>query len=411
MVSVRRVLIAWGAAALLALPALAEEPGSAQTVQFKAPTRQVKIWRGEPPMPPPPGPNLVQNGPPLPSAEADDDSSQSNWGENNSQNGSLANDDSPPCEQCGRTRCRCLPYWAHRSYVFGEFLYLHPTGVDMAYAIQQNGVGGPGTTPEGRVGVVDPVFTPAFRVGLGVALDRCSSIGGSFTNFHSHAADEIVANQNLGSNVSSLLLHPNSVNAGSTSTLIDAAYDIDYKLVDLDYRRLLSGSNQHALNYDLGARYANLKQQFQQIGDFTPPAGNIQVNTNIGFDGVGMKTGFDGSHRIGCSRLSFYGKGFISVLFGEFTSNYVQVNNTTTSVQATSNWTDERVVPILEYELGFNWTSASGHWVMSTGYYTAFWFNTITTAQYVQAVQSANFVHLGQTLSFDGLVSRLEYRF
>ena len=95
-------------------------------------------------------------------------------------------------------------------------------------------------------------------------------------------------------------------------------------------------------------------------GDFAPPAGTIQTNTKITLDGIGLKTGFDGARQFGCSGFSFYGKGFISVLFGEFNSSYTQVNNTTTVVQANSNWSDQRVVPILEYELGINWTSVSG---------------------------------------------------
>jgi hypothetical protein len=99
------------------------------------------------------------------------------------------------------------------------------------------------------------------------------------------------------------------------------------------------------------------------------------------------------------------------VLFGQFRSDLTQQDTTNSIVQATSSWNDRRVVPILEYEIGLRWTSSNLRWRLSAGYYTAFWFNTITTPQYVQAVQTSNFVHLGDTITFDGLVTRLEYCF
>jgi hypothetical protein len=98
-------------------------------------------------------------------------------------------------------------------------------------------------------------------------------------------------------------------------------------------------------------------------------------------------------------------------MFGDFKSNYQQLNTTTTIVQATSNWQDNRVVPILEYEVGFHWTSFSGRWQASAGYYSAFWFNTVSTGDFVRAVQTSDFLNLGQTIAFNGLVTRLEYRF
>jgi hypothetical protein len=166
----------------------------------------------------------------------------------------------------------------------------------------------------------------------------------------------------------------------------------------------------HAINYSIGARYGKLNQNFLQIGDFTPPTGTIQTTSAIDFEGVGLRAGFDGEHRLGCSRFAGYGKLFMNVLFGEFQSTYQQLNTTTTEVQAFSTWDDRRVLPLLEYEVGLSWTSRRGHWRASAGYYTAFWFNTITTGQFVQAVQNADFVDVGETIAFNGLVTRLEFR-
>jgi hypothetical protein len=281
----------------------------------------------------------------------------------------------------------------------------------MAHAIQQNGTGGAGTTPEGRVGVVDQNYTSAYRTGFGIALGPCASIQASYADFHAHNTDTLAAPDISGGTVASLVMHPESVNAGSTSSLVDAVNDIDYRLADIEYRRLLAGGCRFALNYSIGARYGKLQQDFLQIGDFAPPTGTIQTTTNITFEGGGLKLGLDGMQRLGNTRFGVYGKGALSLLFGHFDTDYLQFNVTTESVQAASNWTDERVVPVLEYEVGLNFTSYSGRWRFSTGYYTAFWFNTIATPQYVQAVQNADFVGLGETIAFDGLVSRLEFRF
>jgi len=324
-----------------------------------------------------------------------------------------ANNGGGSCDACGDCDCDdccCPDFWEHRTGAFGEFLYLHPTGIDMAHAIQQNGTGGAGTVPAGRVGVTDFDYEPGFRAGFGFALDSCSSVGAAYSQLRSHTQDTLVAPGGVGGVVQSLVLHPGSVNAASTSSLVRADSDIDFELIDLEYSRLFSGGNNHAINYVLGVRWAELDQDFSQIGSFSPPAGTIQTATNIEFDGIGLRLGFDGRRRVR-QQWSIYGKGFVDVLFGEFRSEYRQTNLTTSVVQAASNWTDDRCVPILEYEVGVSWSSQCDRVRLSLGYYTAFWFNAVTTPEYVQAVQAANFVDLGDTVAFDGLVARAEVRF
>ena len=455
----RKILIAWATLALCAGPALAADdyfggPNRPSTIKPRttkyAPSltgRKVPVYQGETASAQSPS-RLVQHDaiaiPPLPSTDDQDEmplpSGPARPGNKNSQmqpeqlddqlggqqfggqggscqscnNGSCGTGGGScgSCQSCGSCGpCACAPIWQHRTNFFGEFLYLRATNDNVAHAMLQNGVGGPGTTPDGRVGVVDSNYQPGIRVGGFYALDQCSSIGATFTNYQSHATDSLTANPDLGDTIASLVLHPASTNAGSTSSFVTASHDIDFRTVDADYRRLLAGGMRSALNYTIGARYGKLQQDFEQQGSFTPPLGNLQTNTSIKFEGAGLRTGFDGQRQIGNGRLSAYGKGFISVLFGQFNSNFIQQDTTSTIVQANSNWRDERVVPVLEYEVGASWTSCGGRLHVTAGYYTAFWFNTVTTSQYIQAVQTANYVNLGQTIAFDGFVSRLEYRF
>ncbi len=288
----------------------------------------------------------------------------------------------------------------------------------MAYAVQQNNVFVPGllntgVVPNGAVGVLHPDYTPAFRVGGNYALDCYSSIAVSYAQFDSNSASTLSAVPGGVSNIAqSLVLQPTTVNAGNAAAGAQAAtYNISFKTANIDYRRLLMGSDCFAVNYTVGVAYGHLQQGFQETSSFAPPAGVIQNTTSIHYDGGGLRYGLDFQRKIGDRGFSLYGKTFVDVLFGQFTANYLQANTTTTAVQALSTWRDDRVLPMLELELGGAWTSCNGRFKVSAGYYNSFWFNAITTSQYVQAVQSSNYTGLGQTIAFDGLVTRAELRF
>jgi hypothetical protein len=310
------------------------------------------------------------------------------------------------CDQCGGgCGCQCRPFWAHYNSYFAESLFLKPRGIDMPYANQLNGAGLPG----GNVGVADPNFTLGYRVGVTKALSDISSVAFTYTNFQNHVSDSITAPHNGFLN--SLVLMPGSPAANANTSSLAANYNINFQTFDIDFRRLFSYGPRHALNYTVGFRYATLRQFFNQTGDFTQPGDIIGNSTAVRFEGTGLKTGLDGERRLGNSLFSVYGKSFISVLFGQFHSDYWQVNETAGQTQALSRWNDDRALPILEFEIGIRWTSANGRWRSSTGYYTAYWFNTVSTPQFVQAVQTTDFVNLGQTVTFDGIVSRLEYCF
>ncbi len=324
------------------------------------------------------------------------------------------------CQNGCQSGCDCCcdrgEAWEQRTGFFAEFLYLRAFGVDMAHGFQQNGVGGLGTTPDGRVGTVSPEFEPAYSIGFNLVLDPCepcSSISGTFTNFTSRSTDTLLAPGGVGGTLESLVLHPNTVTAASTFSELDAYYAIDYQTYDIDFHHLLWGCDDHAINLLIGARYAHLKQLFEQDGAFAGATGSEQTNTNILFDGGGLRVGLDGNWRFGNRGFSFYGKGALNMLFGEFRSNYTQLNTTTTVVEANSFMDDDRVMPVLEYELGLSWTSCNGRLMLSTGYYTAFWFNAVTTPDYIQSVQNGNFVEHGgsDTITFTGFTSKVEYRF
>jgi hypothetical protein len=318
------------------------------------------------------------------------------------------------CE-CGDSCCvqPVICPWEHRCGVWGEFLYLHATGADMAHAQQQNGLGGFGTTPFGRIGTADPDYEPGFRVGANWALDRCSSIAASYTFYESAAVDSVVP-PNIpggGGSVGSLVHHPGAAITGSAGP-VNATYDIDFQLFDVEYRRLLYGCNRHWLNYSFGARYGHLSQDFRQTGLFSGGlGGTIDTSTQIDFDGGGLKFGLDGERIIGCHGFSLYGRTSVSPIVGEFRSEYTMRNTTGNVLLANARWNDDRFITTLDYELGVAWTGPCRHWRFSAGYMAAFWFNAVTTPTFVDAVQADNYVDADGTISFDGLTARAEFRF
>jgi len=70
--------------------------------------------------------------------------------------------------------------------------------------------------------------------------------------------------------------------------------------------------------------------------------------TSIGFDGVVCEPESTANENSAKAGSHSNGKSFLSVLFGEFRSQYTQFDVTTSTTEASSHWLDNRVLPILE---------------------------------------------------------------
>jgi hypothetical protein len=95
---------------------------------------------------------------------------------------------------------------------------------------------------------------------------------------------------------------------------------------------------------------------------------------------------------------------------GQFRSRYTMLNATTDVLLAQANWKDDRVVSHVEYEIGLGWMNASGHWRFSSGYMFSHRMNAVTMPACIDAVQADNYSDVEDTISFDGLVTRVEAR-
>ncbi len=159
-----------------------------------------------------------------------------------------------------------------------------------------------------------------------------------------------------------------------------------------------------------GGRFGKLDQDFLQSGVFSGGLGGaINTTSHIDFTGGGPIIGIDAERRIDSSGFSVYGHALAASLLGKVHSDYRMFNTTTSTLLADAAWDNERVMPMIDYELGLAWTGPQGHLHLAAGYMVNHWFNAVTTPVFIDAVQANNYTDLGDTISFTGLVGRLSF--
>ena len=232
-------------------------------------------------------------------------------------------------------------------------------------------------------------------------------MGAAYTYFEGDASDQCtVAAPNVV--LRSQVNHPGTVAVPTNFLQATANYGVDFQLADIEYRRILACGELHALHYVIGARYGHLEQGLASV--FTNATTIEAVNTNIVFDGGGIRLGLDGERHAANSGWLVYGRGDASFLGGEYRARYLQADNFRGLV-VDSGWNEDRVVSILDLELGLGWTSCHGGLRLTAGYMFSAWFNTISTDEFIHAVQTNNSISVSDTLTFDGLVARVELRY
>lgn len=307
------------------------------------------------------------------------------------------------CGACGCDPCCCIQW-----EVYGDFLYLRPRNAEVAFAVNTNQVAQPPIPPiqTSPVTIVDPDYQPGFRVGFRRYIDVCASVGAEYWHYESDTAAS--ATTDVTDVIQSLVTHPSSLTANTPWQNANGGLDINFDRVNADYRWIFSCSDRHEVAFVGGAAYAGLEQKF--AANFSV-LGNEFVNTDVTFDGGGIRVGLEAERHARCSGFFVYGKGYSSFLAGEFRTSYVQGNPGVDPIVVNTGWQAGRVVPILDLELGAGWASCSGCLRVSGGYMVSGWFNVVKTDDWIKAVQSNNFTGLSDGMSFDGLVARAEVRF
>jgi hypothetical protein len=293
--------------------------------------------------------------------------------------------------------------------VFADVLFLRPGNVDVVYAQEQTSFDPTLASPTGPVGRTNIDNGTGFRIGANWAFDDCTSIVATYTWFESDTENEIFATPGtvLDLNVG----HPSVATSGTTSLSATASYDLDFQLLDVDYRSLLWGCCDAGIDYTAGLRYAHLSQDFLASQEVFSGAGLTTVASQIDFDGVGIHFGLDGIKRRAGTGLLLYAKGDVSFVGGEFKADYRQTNQFGAAAVIGNSLADYRVVTILESELGLGWESRCGRLRVLGGYAFSGWLNTMTTGTYIDGVRAGSYTDLSETLTFDGLVAHFELRY
>ncbi len=322
------------------------------------------------------------------------------------------------CSSCGSTmpcgslclrKCpSCCGVGTHYSNIYGEALYLRARNAEVAYAVPIDGpiaAGPPIPIQVGNIGILDPDYELGFRAGINVALDTVSSIDVRYTLFESLTQDETSIAAPLV--LASLVSHPSTASAAQDGLAAQASLEIDFDMIDVSFRQLFKCCELMSLNYVIGGRYAKLEQQFD--AQFLKN-GIETITSDIDFDGAGIRLGLE-AQRFSCrNQLHVYANGYASFLAGRFRAQYFNGQAFDPEVVNTE-WEAGRIVPILDLEAGVGWTSVGGKLNLSAGYMVSAWFNTVTTSEYISAVQTNDFRSLSDVTSFDGLQARFSYRF
>lgn len=296
-----------------------------------------------------------------------------------------------------------LPLW----HVWGEYLYLRPSDADVPWAVAIDGAIQEGNVPVqvGRIANADIDYDSGFRVGVGRVIDECSSAGVSYTFFESHSNDSLSTGTPLV--LRSLVAHPATQTAAADYLRGVASNDVDFQLIDADFRHIFHSNCFGSLNWLVGGRYAQFEQDFSSTFFNN---GIENVLTDIRFYGGGIRLGLEGERHFLNSGLMVYGRSAASFVTGDFRARYFQ-GQSFNSVEVDARWRGSRVVPILDLELGSGWVSENGRVMFTVGYMVSAWFNAVDADTFIRGVQANNFSDMDDTVVFDGLVGRAEIRF
>jgi major outer membrane protein len=313
------------------------------------------------------------------------------------------------CQKC------CDPGFGKNCwFAYGEFMYLRPRNSEVAYgvAIDDATDTDPAVSPPiqvGRVGVVDIDGQPGYRFGGGWFLDEATAIQVGYTDFYGNTVDQLTAPAG-GAVIRSLVSHPRTFDVASDNLDAVADYDIQFQLIDADYRSLIAYDCDYQIGYLIGVRYGEMRQRFDALFSAN---GSEFVQSEVNFYGTGLRGGLEAERYTYNRNFFFYGKTYLSLLGGESKARYVQ-GGSFDPVVVETQWKAGKVVTIYDLELGAGWQNECGNLRVSAGYLFSFWYNVVRTNEWINAVQENNFVdpsdNFNGMMSFDGLTARVEVR-
>jgi hypothetical protein len=320
--------------------------------------------------------------------------------------------------------CGCVAECCCTSYavrVFADHLYLRPRDAEVSYAVEVNS--NAQVAPNARtavpiqtspIDVLDPDFSMGLRFGFGVCLDDSSEIVTRYTWFESGTSNGIERGPHDIRQIDPMAIHPSVRDAITGTAAAAGRQDVDFDLLDLDYRRYLVEGGPSSLNYVVGLRWGKLQQDFaaRYTDDLASAFSDIEVDASTDFEGLGLRLGLEGERYFCRLPVMLYMKGLASLMVGEADAYYRQTVQNNSYYGIDTGWSAGRIVPTFDLELGGGlYRCCKGHVQVSAGYVFSAWTNVVKTEDWVRGVQTNNFDDLGDTITFDGLVARIEARF
>jgi len=312
------------------------------------------------------------------------------------------------CQSCGGKGAKCCsPLGWEPGWVFhGEFLYWRARDAEVAWGVEVNSNAVDPPVQVSPVAVADMDFQPGWRAGFSKILNECTRINAEYTMWESGTSDAI-QRQNAPNVVMSLVDHPSVLTAAGDHLNGTAQYDMAIDMVDVDMQRAYYYDNEMQLSWLLGVRAVTHEAQFNATY-----LGQVQrtVDTDIDFNGVGLRFGLDAEYAVTCQWLA-YGNLFGSIIPGQFATTYTQRESTSSDPVVNTGWKAGRMISIWDLELGLARVSKCKNYRFNVGYTLSAWTNMVQTDEWIRGVQTNNFIGMDSTSTLDGLVTRVEARF
>lgn len=315
-----------------------------------------------------------------------------------------------PCD--GKHKCY-TPCYGVRG--FGEYLFLRARDAEQPFAVQVNsqlpaGIPAIQTSP---IALVDPDYSSGVRAGFGVCLSNMSELVMSYTHWESDTQNNITRDNPNIQAVRSLVIHPGTRSVVTDTVSAAATLDMQYDLIDADFRKIFYRDCTTDLSYTIGLRYGEFHQDFSSLltDDLASATNDTELFSNIDFYGAGVRLGLEGEHYARCLPMMFYMKGFTSLLAGEMHSSYQQTVQANSNYGVNTSWRAGRVVPTFDLELGTGFYTPGGTFRVTAGYMFSAWSNMLKQEDWIDAVQANNYTDMSGVVTLDGLVFRVEGRF
>ena len=305
------------------------------------------------------------------------------------------------CDKCGQAWTDCCCDACCGWTVFGEWMYLQPRGSDPVFATRALNCFNPPTGVE----QFDLGASDSYRAGIYKQCGACSDIGATFWMFESHENER--AAPTIGTDVIfPALLFPTIANVGpgcndATSTRALARHDIDFDRISIDYR---SRFECNCIEFDwlVGFGYGKLDQELLVLYD----EGFVKVDSDL--HGYGVRLGGGATYSLGC--LRGYVHSDLTLLAANMRARYRNVDTFDGEIADYKQDLD-RIVPVLDLEVGFAYDVCCGV-TLKAGYIYSIWWNVVTTPSFAEDVIKGDITgNAGDVLSFDGVFARIEINF